>query len=130
MDRLHDWGGKLAGAALRIAGLLSAACCRDLPPQRIQHAEMERATALCAALISHAIAAFNLVDEDPRVTLAKCILRWLCKQEGPNASKRDCFRALHRQFDQVGDMDAPLQVLIDHFYIKTRCDEDGRRPSR
>src|SRR6185437_3236442 len=59
--RLHDWGGKLPGAALRIAGILTSARSQELPPGRIQHDELERATALCASLVPHAIAAFNLV---------------------------------------------------------------------
>lgn len=68
LDRLHDWGGKLPGAALRIAGMLSAVCSHELPPQQIQNAEIESATALCAALIPHARAAFSLVDENPTVS--------------------------------------------------------------
>ena len=84
-------------------------------PERIQRDEMERASALCAALIPHAIAAFNLVDEDPKVTRAKRMLNWLRKQEGPIVTKRNCFRAMHRHFDQVADMNEPLQVLARPF---------------
>ena len=90
---------------------------------------MERASALCAGLIPHAIAAFNLVDEDPKVTRAKRMLNWLRKQEGPIVTKRNCFRAMHRHFDQVADMNEPLQVLADHFYIRTDSEKTGGRPS-
>ncbi len=132
LDRLHDWGSKLPGAALRIAGMFSVVD-DQLPsvcvPERIEYADIERATALCAALIPHAIAAFNLVAEDPNVSLAKLILRWLRKQEGDTVTRRDCFRALHRQFDQVADMDAPLQVLVNHFYVRTGSVRTGGRPS-
>jgi hypothetical protein len=127
LDRLHDWGGKLPGAALRIAGLFAGS---EKPlPEKIQRDETRRATAICAALIPHAIAAFHLIDEDPKVTLAKRILSWLRKQEGLVVKKRNCFRAMQRQFDQVANMDAPLQVLVEHFYIRAEATRTAGRPS-
>jgi hypothetical protein len=35
-------------------------------------------------------------------------------------SKRDCFRAMQRQFDTVSEMDAPLAILVDHAYIRIK----------
>ncbi len=129
LDRLHDWGGKLPGAALRIAGILTAATGGSLPPGKIERDGMERATNLCVALIPHAIAAFNLVDEDPIVSLAKRILRWLRKQKEPAVTRRSCFRAMHPYFDRVTEMDAPLMVLAEHFYIRIKTAKTGGRPS-
>ena len=131
LDKLRDWGSKLAGAALRIAGIFCAARVEHLAGKihEIQCGEVERATALCAALIPHAVAVFNLVNEDPQVTLAKSILRWLRKQGKLSLTRRECFRALHRQFDQVADMEAPLRVLIDHFYIRMDTAKTGGRSS-
>ena len=125
LERLHDWGSKLPGAALRIAGMLHAANDAKWTPA-VKRNEIDCATSLCAAIIPHALAVFALVAEDPNVTAAKRILRWLCRQHEPATSKRDCFRALHRQFDTVSDMDAPLAILVDHSYIRLR-DLGGKR---
>jgi hypothetical protein len=70
-----DWGSKLPGTALRIAGLLTAAGGVNPFPRTIQKHEIDRAGSLCAALIPHALAVFALVAEEPNVTLAKRILR-------------------------------------------------------
>jgi putative DNA primase/helicase len=129
LDKLHDWGGKLPGAALRIAGLLAASSSERTLSEKIQRDEVERATALCTALIPHAIAAFNLANEDPIVTLAKRILSWLRTQEGPVTTKRNCFRAMHSRFDQIADMGEPLQVLANHSYIRVLSQKTGGRPS-
>jgi hypothetical protein len=129
LDRLHDWGGKLPGTALRIAGILSAASSQDLPPRDIQHETIARATALCTSLIPHAMAVFNLVDEDPKVSLAKRILRWLRKQKESVVTRRDCFRALRRHFDRTSEIDTPLHVLVEHLYIRTETAQTGGRPS-
>jgi hypothetical protein len=117
LERLRDWGSKLSGAALRLAGMF---CVADgyTSQREIQRDEIVRATALCTALIPHAVAAFGLVAEPPNVTAAKRILHWLSKQQESVISKRDCFRSLQRQFDIVSEMDAPLAILIDHSYIR------------
>jgi hypothetical protein len=36
---------------------------------------------------------------------------------------------MHSRFDQVADMEEPLQVLTDHFYIRTESEKTRGRPS-
>jgi uncharacterized protein DUF3987 len=51
--RLRDWGSKLAGAALRIGGLLHTAKVLPVLRVEIQQSEIEIAVEICETLISH-----------------------------------------------------------------------------
>jgi hypothetical protein len=120
--RLRDWASKLPGASLRLAGLLHlgryAKALLALPLE-IELPEIQTAVEICQILSSHAIAAFNIVSEDPILTRAKRLLRWICSQESLEISKRDCFRAHQPHlFEKVEEMDLPLRILIDHHLIR------------
>ncbi|MGI9074231.1 MAG: YfjI family protein, partial [Bryobacteraceae bacterium] len=94
--RLRDWGSKLPGAALRLAGLLHTvrhAHALSVLSVEIVETEIQIALEICAALVSHAIAVFGIVSEDPALTKAKRLIRWLLEQNKDGITKRDCFRA-------------------------------------
>ncbi|MFL6450962.1 MAG: YfjI family protein [Bryobacteraceae bacterium] len=132
LETLCDWGSKLPGAALRIAGILHAAnqaSSLEALPNTIQQEEMSRAIAICSRLIPHAIATFDLVEEPSFMASAKHILSWLEKQKASTVSKRDCYRSLHRHFGQVSEMDKALRILTDHSYIRLVATPTGGRPS-
>jgi hypothetical protein len=91
--------------------------------------EMKMAVKLCATLISHAIAVFGLMNEDPATTNAKKLLRWLVSQNKAEISKRACFRAHQPHvFDRVEMMDAPLAILVRHNLIRIVKRKTGGRP--
>jgi hypothetical protein len=114
--RLRDWGSKLPGAALRIAGLLHLATdSKVLPVLRVQIEQSEIAIALkiCATLVSHAVAVFEMVRQDPIVSRAKRILRWLlARKTEPVSTKKMCFDALHPHiFEKVDEMELCLKIF-------------------
>jgi Protein of unknown function (DUF3987) len=130
---LRDWASKLPGAALRIAGLLHVARLAKFLSAlslQLEESDMQIAIEMCSTLISHAIAVFGIVSEDPMLTKSKRLMRWLCDQPAGEISKRDCFRA-HRPhlFGRVEEMDACLRILAEHHLIRVVERKTGGRPS-
>lgn len=113
--RLHGclgWGGKLAGYALRLSGLLHVA----------QHGErinaisadtMERAAYLALLLIAHARAAFNLMGVNLAMDDAKAVLDWIKACGKTYFRKTDCHRALHGRFTKGARLNDALKVLAE-----------------
>lgn len=126
-----DWGSKLVGAVVRLAGILhmarhgSGADQAPLPP--IDEETMRAALALARYFIPHARAAFAQMDSDLTREAATHILAWLerrDKDKGPEFKHSECWQALRRRFDKPEDLDAPLARLVDHGYIRPKADPD------
>ena len=118
---LRDWAGKLPGAAARIAGILHGLTCAAKGSAITP--EIDEETALCAIaiaeyLIDHARGAFRLMGADPAVELAKRVLSWIEDRNLLRFTRRDAFKALEGTLPTVALIDAPLQVLHDHGYIR------------
>ncbi len=132
LSHLHDWGSKLPGAALRVAGILHAATTDDLSvlSAEIGLPTMQVAVEFCTTLISHNVAVFGLISEDPDTTSAKRLWRWLKSQGKTEVSKRDCFRAHQPHvFDRVEMMEAPLSILESHHLIRVVRHPTKGRPT-
>jgi replicative DNA helicase len=120
---LDDWGGKLAGAVVRIAGLLHAS---DLAGEQapwevpIPAATMDRAITVGRYLIPHARAAFAAMGADPGVAAAKHVLDWVRRNRADNFTRRECFEATKSRFRKVEALEAPLRILEQHGYIRER----------
>jgi hypothetical protein len=77
---MTDWGGKIVGAVVRIAGLLhmtDLAGAGDAWKSPISEATVERAIVIGLYLIPHAKAAFAEMGADENIEKAKVILRWI-----------------------------------------------------
>jgi len=111
--RIRDWGSKLPGATLRMAGLLHAAIQPNLSNLSLEIAQptIEIALMLGRVFISHALAVFRLISEDSDRLNAKRVLAWIVQQNSPQVSKRDCFRAHQHLFGKVEGLDAILRIL-------------------
>jgi hypothetical protein len=120
--QLRDWGSKLPGAALRIAGLLHIAQWADLlsvMSGEIERAEIDVAIEICATLVSHAAAVFNLMYEDPHILTARRLLKWLLSRQTQEISKRDCYRQHHPHvFKRMEEMNQSLKVLEEHHLVR------------
>jgi hypothetical protein len=128
--RMRDWGSKLPGAALRVAGILHASTAEDLSvlAVRIQLPVLRVAVELCRTLISHAIAVFNLISEDPSTRDAKRLWKWMISRPERVISKRDCYRAHHPHvFKNVQEMDAALKILEEHNLTHVSKEKTGGR---
>ena len=118
-----DWASKLAGAALRVAGLLHMAQNLGQNGQNGQNCvtdnEMARAIRLCHYLLAHAQAAYAEIGADPAVEAARIILRWIDKTGQKTFTRRDCYRGVRGPlFKSADDCDGPLSLLADHNYVR------------
>jgi replicative DNA helicase len=129
---LADWGSKLGGHVLRLAGLLVVADqveagdlgtrWADPVPLTIPGETMERAIALGEYFIAHARVAFQVMAEDPAFAAARRQLVWLVDRKTPLAdfSRRTLYRDLHGTFPRVADLAPGLALLEEHGYIRER----------
>jgi hypothetical protein len=133
LDGLRDWGAKLPGACLRLAGISHAVECGlgfvDAPP--ISHDTIQWALDLGACLISHAQCVFNLMERDPTVEHGETLLAWIVRENQPTFTVRDCFRAHQRRFKRVDALRPVLILLEDHNFIRRVQGEStgGRKSS-
>jgi hypothetical protein len=123
LGRMTDWGGKVAGAVARIAGLLHMAdhvgtdAPWDLP---IPAATVDRAIRIARYLIPHAIAAFAEMGADEIVERAKAISRWIAHERLESFTKRDAHQSARSTFKRAADVDAPLAVLVERGFVRKR----------
>jgi hypothetical protein len=77
MELITDWGGKLAGATVRIAAVLH--CIEHGPHGRIDHLTLSASIEIARYLIPHAEAALRLMEaqDDPTQANALYVLRWI-----------------------------------------------------
>jgi hypothetical protein len=130
---LRDWGSKLPGAALRLAGIFHAT-------EQVGHASfdpeiplstMARALDFASCLMSHAQAVFALMERDPSIENAQKLIAWIVRQGQASFTVRDCFRAHQLRFKRVDAMTPVLSLLEQHGYIRRQQVESsgGRNPS-
>lgn len=75
-ERIQDFTGKLAGQALRIAGLVHIAEHHNQRILEVTEQTMKQAIAISKKLLAHAIAAFDSMGADPVMADAKFALSW------------------------------------------------------
>lgn len=128
---IRDWGGKLVGAMIRIAGLLHAADSNGFPTREpISADEMARAIRIAEFLGPHAEAAYQVMGADERQESAKYLLRRMLEIGKDSISKRDLFAACQTHFGKSENMTAPLQKLEEMGYIRMTETQTGGRPSK
>ncbi len=130
---LTDWGSKLAGGVLRLAGVFHAVelVGRIAVQTEISIGTMMLALEFGALLISHARAVFALIERHPDVEHAEKLVSWIIRQGQPAFTVRDCFRAHQGRFERVDAMLSVLLLLERHGYIRREQQEShgGRKPS-
>lgn len=130
--RLRGWGGKLAGAIARIAGILHVASGLD------HHTPISADCADSAARIGayfgdHAVAVFDFMTASSPNAKAIELLNDIRRLGMVEFSKRDLFTALSRsRWKKVAELDEPLELLFDYGWIDVLEGEysgKGRPPS-
>ena len=89
-DGMNDWGGKLPGAVIRLAGLFHVAEYDHPGRQVISANTMGRAVYLGSFLTEHAKAAYALMGTNETVEGAKFILAWIRRKALEQFTGRDC----------------------------------------
>lgn len=127
LAKMAEWGGKLVGATLRVAGLLHLADhAGDAEPwaHPIDADTLERSINLSEAYwVTHARIAFGLMTDTDNVEAARRLLAWLHAplRDGSRRTEfsvRDAHRALDRNGKREEVVDPALEVLTDHGYIR------------
>lgn len=110
---MGDWGGKLPGTVLRIAGLLHLV---ENGPDRyiIGKDTLDRSIGLCILLMGHTKAAFGLIGADAAVSDAKKVFMWMQKNSFKVFTKTECSRALKG----ISELDNALKTLEDRNILK------------
>jgi hypothetical protein len=143
LSYLAGWANKLAGAAARIAGILWVAQALEtdktagswgapIPPETV-------AAAIRLAreyLLPHAQAAFGLMGCDPLAQDARRVVQWLAGAAGEycesvkagegSVSKRDLHVGVFGGTRKVSEVDAVLDLLVRHLYLRPEPDPPGQ----
>jgi replicative DNA helicase len=120
LAELRDWASKLAGATVRLAGLLHLGeHLGDGWGKSIESGTMERAIQLGRYFTDHARAAFRQMGADPQIADAQALLAWVTRTRAAEFSRRDAFRGVQSaRFQKVTDLDEPIALLVEHGYIR------------
>lgn len=129
---MADWGSKLAGATVRLAGLLHLAThLRNGWGRPIEAHTIQAARRLGEYYAAHALAAFDAMGADARLDDARTVLDWITHQAQERFSKRELFRAMPAgRFKKVADLDPALEVLEQHGHIRPAPEPPRNGPGR
>lgn len=132
LGMMTDWAGKLAGAIVRIAGILRLAQeVENLTPfPKVDIESVRRAISIGRYLIPHARAAYAEMGADPQIENAKRVLRWIEKTGQRSFTKRDAHQGNKGRFKKVADIEPALDLLEEHGYIRAVSDQPDRGPGR
>ncbi len=120
LECIRDLATKHVGLLARIAGLLHLANSENGIPGAvgIPVSIGEKSLLLSDYLLSHALAAYQLMGADPAIGGAKKVLAWAQRAGLAVFSKRDAWQACKGFFKEARDLDAPLQTLVEHGYLQ------------
>jgi DNA primase (bacterial type) len=133
LGNMTDWGGKLVGAVIRLAGLLHMATYANVPAPwafPIQLETISNAIRIGEYLIPHAKAAYAVMGANPVIEEAKLILQWILRTGNRTFSKRQAFEGTKGHFKRVAEMTEPIQMLIEHDFIQILPAGERTKPGR
>lgn len=120
---LHDmreWGNKLSGATLRLAGLLHVAHHpTDAWRRPIDADRMTDAVRLAEFFAAHYRAAIATISADAATETARRVLAIVTAKGMTTFTRRELHRRCHRQLPRAADVTAVLDVLTTHGWIRT-----------
>jgi hypothetical protein len=137
LGSLSDWAGKLAGAVLRIAGILHladhAGRFQDWP-EKVNANTIKRAIEIGRYLIPHAQAAYAEMGADPEIQAAKHLLKWARKWVESDGdllfTKQNAWQGTKSKFKKVADLDKAIALLIERGFIRPRVEDRKKGPGR
>ena len=120
LEELRDWGLKLPGAVARIAGLLHFAKHGAQAGSKPISADIVNASCVIGGFFKeHALAAFALMREDPRIEAAKKILEYITQYDPYTFKARDVMQG--KNFFKTKDEVMPgIKVLLERGFIQER----------
>jgi len=127
---MKDWGGKLAGAVARIAGLFHVAEHDQPQYQPISLQTMEQAVYMGAFLTEHAKAAYELMGSNEDLENAKAVLGWIQRKGADRFKANDCWQGMKGgRFTEAAIIKKALNILEDRGFIRKLPIIPGKKPS-
>lgn len=128
LESIQDWSGKLPGAALRIAGNFHLVEHGGNPPAQIEAATIERALDLCALLIDHAKAAFDMMEADPATADARAICKWIVAEKLCRFKKAELWARFKGRFTgKSGRLDKAMKELQARHIVEPSSEQTAGR---
>jgi hypothetical protein len=119
MESIRDWGGKLAGATLRVAAVMH--CVEHGPAGPIEGPTIAAAIEIARYLVPHAESVLNMMAaNDDSTDDAFYVLRWIKRHDRREFTKRDAQQHGKRRFPKASDIDPALAELKRRGYIRPR----------
>lgn len=129
---IRDWAGKQEGAVLRVAGLLHIATHATPEAEPITGETIQRAIRIVDYFAAHARIMYALMRGIGSHADARLVLD-VIRELGSPTTRREVHRRLRGRvaFGSPRSLDAPLDILEDHGYIRRHrhTGERGGRPS-
>lgn len=128
LGAVRDWGSKLPGAAVRIAGMFALSQWRP----DITGEDWDRAEKIARYLIPHTTCAFASMGLDGELSDAKTVLRLLLKKKVQKVSKRELCQWMkgRDKFKTADAIEKPLELLVQRNMLRQITESTGRgRPS-
>ncbi|MDL2259699.1 DUF3987 domain-containing protein [Deltaproteobacteria bacterium OttesenSCG-928-K17] len=132
LHTMRDWGGKLPGQILRLAGLVHVTVNPNPAEKTISPDVMAAVIRLSEFLIGHAKTAYSLLGADDAIECAKAILKWLTLERLDSFTARACLEKIKGRWPKMEQVNPGLSVLEDRGYILPEVVESPKRgrPSR
>ncbi len=130
---IKDWASKLAGAVLRLAGVLHMnEHAYALAPWLVPIGEhtLDAAVKIGRYLTEHAIVALGMMAQSRDASDAEFIINWLVRREKGTCTKRDLYQGTKNRFQRVDDLDSPLSELSRRGMIRQLPSTDSPRAGR
>jgi len=134
LEHVRDWGSKLSGQLIRLAGIIHCVGTENPHLNPIQRETMEAACKLAEILQDHALAAYGFAEENEDLKCAHKILDRIKKDRICEFSERKMFEKVKGSL-MSKDMESLLKgikLLVDGLYIKkmpVHKSGRGRKPS-
>lgn len=134
LHHLGDWGGKLHGAVIRLAGIITSA--RDTRAEMVDAPTMRAAVALAEYLVPHAVAVHEVMGADGPIGGARHLLDWVRRHvadtKAERFTRRDAHQANRPRFPKVADLEPAIDLLTEYGWIapeERHVGPKGGRPS-
>lgn len=133
-ESVADWGNKVGGETVRLAGLLQLADhaleSDASAPLAIGEGPMRRALRIADFLCAHVQIAFDMMGADPVTGQARYILAWIRRNGMTSFTLREAYLPLRARFKAPAELGPPLDLLVDHEIIRRRPDPPRSGPGR
>ncbi len=132
LERMRDWGGKLAGATIRLAAILH--CVKQGGPVgQINETTLATAIQIARYLVPHAEVTLGMMSaqDDPTGDDARYLLRWIHRHAKCEFKKSEAQQHGKHRFPRADDIDEALVELVRRNYLRQLPSEPPRpgRPS-